>query len=165
MKKFLLSAVFAVVLPFAAHAETLKFPSEEPIVQVAIPHSWGPKETETGVDATSPDSAIYLSIDIADDKTMNKTIDDAIDFLVKNGVNIDADSKHEYPDTTVNGMKMGHLAWNGTDKDGPVHVQLGLVQPSEHKMLVITYWGSTDDEGKHEDAVNGIIDSLKAIND
>ncbi|MDK4743633.1 histidine kinase [Rhizobium sp. CNPSo 3464] len=165
MKHTLLVAAVAISFPMFAHAETLQFPSEEPIAEVSIPHSWGPKETETGIDATSPDSAIYFSIDIANDATMNKTVDDAVDFLVKNGVNIDAKSKHEFPDTTLNGMKLGHLEWDGTDKDGPVHVQLAFAQPSEHKMLVITYWGSTEDEAKQDDAVSGIISSLKPIND
>ena len=88
---------------------------------------------------------------------MNKTIEDAVEFLMKNGVEIDEKTKQEYPDTTLNGMKLGQIEWSGTDKDGPVHVHLGFAIPSEHKMLVITYWGSKEDEGKHEDAVNGII--------
>jgi len=165
MKKILLIAAFAVSIPLFAQAETLQFPSEEPIAEVSIPHSWGPKETETGVDATSPDSAIYFSIDIADDDTMKKTIDDAVDFLAKNGVEIDEKTKEEFPDRTLNGMKLGQIEWSGTDKDGPVHIHLAFAIPSEHKMLVITYWGSQEDEGKHEDAVDGIISSLKPITD
>jgi hypothetical protein len=166
MKKTLLIAVaFASTFPFLAHADTLKFPSDEPIAEVFIPHSWAPKETETGVDATSPDSAIYFSIDIADDKSMEKTISDAIDFLTKNGVEIDDKSQHEYPDSELNGMKMAHLEWKGKDKDGPVDVELGLIAPSEHKLLVVTYWGSKDTQDKHNDAVQKIMDSLKPIND
>ncbi|MFS8114040.1 histidine kinase [Rhizobium jaguaris] len=163
--KLLIAAAFAATFPFLAHGETLQFPSEEPIAEVSIPQSWAPKETDTGVDATSPDSAIYLSIDIASDKTIEKTIDDAVDFLVKNDVEIDAKSKHEFPDSVHNGMKMAHLEWDGKDKDGPVDVELGLFQASEHKILVVTYWGSKDTQDKHDEAMQKIMDSLKPIND
>jgi hypothetical protein len=59
-KNLMLLAAFAAVLPTVAHADTIKFPSEEPIAQITIPHSWGPKETESGVEATSDDSAVYF---------------------------------------------------------------------------------------------------------
>ncbi|UWU23622.1 histidine kinase (plasmid) [Rhizobium sp. CB3171] len=164
-KTLLIAAAFAAAFPLLAHAETIQFPSDEPIAEVSIPHTWGPKETETGVDATSPDSAIYFSIDIASDKTIDKTLDDVIDFLSKNGVDIDAKSKHEFPDSVLNGMKMAHLEWDGKDKDGPVDVELGLLQPSEHKLLIVTYWGSKETQDKHDEAVQGIMNSLKPLND
>ncbi|MBP0685903.1 hypothetical protein J8J21_22925, partial [Mycobacterium tuberculosis] len=74
-------------------AATLTFPSEAPVASITIPNSWGPKETEGGIDATSDDSAIYLSVDVADAKTSDKVISDAIDFLTENGVKIDDSTK------------------------------------------------------------------------
>lgn len=165
MKKLFLIAAILAAFPFLAQAETLQFPSDKPIAEITIPDSWEPKETDTGIDATSSDAAIYFSIDIANVSTIDQTVSDAIDFLRRNGVTIDAASKQDFPDTEVNGMKMGNLAWSGTDEDGPVHVQLGFVQPTEKQMLVITYWGSSGDEDKHSDAVIAIIKSLKQIKD
>ena len=65
----------------------------------------------------------------------------------------------------LNGMKMAHLEWDGKDKDGPVDVELGLLAPSEHKLLVVTYWGSKETQDKHDEAVQGIMHSLKPLND
>jgi hypothetical protein len=162
-KTFLLAAAFSAILPALAFADTIKFPSEEPIASITIPHSWGPKETETGVDATSDDSAVYFSIDIADSKTTDKVIGDAIDFLTKNGVNIDQSTQKDEGDHVVNGMKMGTLGWSGTDSDGPVDVQLGFLQPNEDKMLVVTYWGSKENDSKHDKEIGAMIQSLVPV--
>lgn len=162
MKRTILAAAI-VLAPFFAQAETLKFPSEAPIASVKIPDDWGPKETESGIDATSPDSAIYFSIDVANEKTMDKVIDDAIKFLTDNGVEIDASSKSDSGDVEINGMKFGSLEFDGKDEDGPVDVSLGFASPRDGKMLVVTYWGSKEMGEKHHNELVGILRSLKPV--
>jgi hypothetical protein len=160
LKKLILAAALAALLPAVSHAATLEFPSDAPIASITIPDSWGPKETETGIDATSDDSAIYLSIDVADAKTSDKVIDDAVAFLEKNGVKIDG-STQKQSDEKVNGMDMTNFDWNGTDDDGAVNVGLSVLSPSADKLLVITYWGSKGTQEKHGPELQSIIDSLK----
>jgi hypothetical protein len=163
MKKILAAAALVTLLsPSLSLAETLKFPSEAPIAQITIPDSWGPEETESGIQATSDDSAIYLSIDIADAKTSDKVVSDAIDFLQQNGVTIDEKTQKE-SDDTINGMKMSNLDWDGKDKDGPVSVGLSFVQPRPDKLLVITYWGTKGEQEKHGKELMALISSLKPI--
>ncbi len=163
MKKIIAAAALATMLaPTMSFAETLKFPSEAPIAQISIPNSWGPEETETGIQATSDDSAIYLSIDIADAKTSDKVVSDAIDFLQQNGVVVDEKTQKE-SDDTVNGMKMSNLDWDGKDKDGPVSIGISFVQPRPDKLLVITYWGTKGEQEKHAKELMALIGSLKAI--
>ncbi|MGO4440331.1 histidine kinase [Rhizobium sp. RAF56] len=161
-KLAILSAVFAAALPLLAHAETIEFPSDGPVASVSIPDSWGPKETETGVDATSGDNAVYFSIDVADEKSTDKVISDAVDFLTENGVAINAKTQKDDGSTEINGLEFTALEWDGTDKDGPVSVGLGFMSPKTGKMLVITYWGSKGDEDKHDKELKNIIQSLKA---
>lgn len=163
MKKLVLGTLIAAFLPVASYAATLKFPSDEPVASITIPDSWGPKETETGIDATSDDSAIYISIDVADPKTTDKVIDDAIAYLEKNGVKIDG-STQKKSDEMVNGMSMTNFDWDGTDSDGGVNVGLSLLAPSADKLLVITYWGSKGTQEKHGAELQAIISSLKAAN-
>lgn len=159
-KTFLIAAAFVVALPLAASAETLKFPSDAPVASVTIPDSWGPKETESGVDATSDDSAVYLSIDVADAKTTDKVVGDAIDFLGNNGVTLDPSTQKDEGESTVNGMKMSVLGWQGKDKDGPVEIELAFMQPSPDKLLVLTYWGSKDAGSKHDKEITAILSSV-----
>jgi hypothetical protein len=162
MKTLLAAALLAISFSTVSHATTLNFPSDEPIATIAIPDSWKPKETETGIDATSDDDAIYISVDIADAKTSDKVIDDAVAFLEKNGVKIDG-STQKQSDEKLNGMDMSNFDWTGTDNDGDVNIGLSIVSPKEGKLLVITYWGSKGTQEKHAAELTSIITSLKPV--
>ncbi|MDR7142932.1 histidine kinase [Rhizobium sp. BE258] len=161
MKILLAGVVLAALLPGISQAKTLEFPSDAPIAEIAIPDAWNPEETDTGIQATSADSAIYLSIDIADEKTTDKVIDDAVAFLEKNGVKIDG-STQKKSDEQINGMDMTNFDWTGKDDDGAVNVGLSLLSPKAGKLLVITYWGSQGTQEAHASELQGIISSLKA---
>ncbi|THF53611.1 histidine kinase [Allorhizobium terrae] len=160
MRIVLAAAILAAFLPSVSFADTLLFPSEEPIAQITIPADWEPKETESGIDATSADAAIYLAVDVANAKTSDKVIDDAIAFLKKNGVKIDG-STQKQSDEVINGMDMTNFDWTGTDEEGPVNVSLSVVSPKPGKLLVITYWGSKGKQEKHFGELQEIIGSLK----
>jgi hypothetical protein len=160
MKNTILAAAFVATLPMLAHAETIKFPSEAPVASVTIPESWGPKETESGVDATSDDSAVYVAIDVANGSTTDKVIDEAIDFLSKSGVKIDPSTQKDTEPTDVNGMKMATLDWDGTDEDGPVSVGLAIIATTPEKFLIVTYWGTKGEEDKHDKELASILMSI-----
>lgn len=162
-KTFVIAAAFAM-MPFLAHAETLVFPSDAPIASVTIPDAWGPKETISGIEAKSPDSAIYFSIDVATDKDMDKVIDEAVKFLTDNGVTIDAATQKDSGDVEINGMNFGSIEFDGTDADGPVEVSLGFASPTEGKMLVVTYWGTKATQDAHSADLGEILKSLKPSN-
>jgi hypothetical protein len=161
MKKTFAAAVIAAFLPAISHAATLNFPSDAPLASITIPDNWGPKETETGIDATSDDDAIYISIDIADSETSDKVIDDAVAFLEKNGVKIDASTQKKSSEK-LNGMDMTNFDWSGSDNDGDVSVGLSFLSPKPGKLLVITYWGTKGTQEQHGPEVQAIITSLKA---
>jgi len=137
------------------------FPSEAPVASVTIPDSWKPKETESGIDANSPDAAIYFALDVATGDNVEKVIGDAVDFLDKNGVKIDASTRKDDDSNEINGMKLSILNWQGTDADGAVNINLGVLSPAPNKILVLTYWGSKEDQAKHEKEVLGIIGSIQ----
>ena len=121
MKKlFAAAAVAALLFPAASFAETLAFPSDKPVASITIPDSWNPEETDTGIQATSSDEAIYLAIDVADAADAGKLVDEAIKFLDKNGVKVDESTQKQSEDT-INGMKMMNFDWSGKDKDGPAY--------------------------------------------
>jgi hypothetical protein len=160
MKTMLYAALMSALFSTVSYAATLDFPSDAPIASIAIPDDWGPTETETGIEATSADSAIYISIDVADAKTSDKVIDDAVAFLEKNGVKIDA-ATQKTSDEKINGMDMSNFDWTGTDNDGAVNIGLSVLSPKPGKLLVITYWGSKGTQEKHGPELMSIIQSLK----
>lgn len=164
MKRILASAILTLCIPMSVNAATLKFPSEAPIASIAIPDSWQPEETETGVQGTSSDSAVYLSVDIADSKSIERVTGDAIDFLSKNGVTIDPKTQKETPVEEVNGLQMTTLDWDGKDSDGPVSVGMAFLATSGEKALVVTYWGTKGEEDKHDAELGKILASIKLAN-
>ena len=161
MKRVSLLAALLAIIPFFAQAATLEFPSEAPIAAVTIPDTWNPKETISGIEATSPDSAIYFSIDVATDKSMDKVIEDAVNFLTENGVTLDAATQRDSGDVEINGMTFGSIEFDGTDSDGAVEISLGFASPAEGKMLVVTYWGTKATQDAHQTDLVGILTSLK----
>ncbi|MBB6489267.1 histidine kinase [Rhizobium lusitanum] len=163
MKKIIVLALLAFTSPLAAHAATFKFPGEKPVASITIPDSWKPEETDSGVEGTSDDSAVYLSADVANNKSIDKVVTDAIDFLAKNKVTIDPSTKKETPTTEVNGLQMGTLEWDGKDENGPISVGLLIVQVSADNALVVTYWGDKGAEDKHDAEVKAIVASIKPV--
>jgi hypothetical protein len=164
MKRFLSLAILTLCIPVAAHGATLNFPSEGPFASITIPDSWQPEETETGVQGTSSDSAVYLSVDVADTNSIEKVTSDAIDFLSQNGVTIDPKTQKETPVEEVNGLQMTTLDWDGKDSDGPVSVGLAFLATSGEKALVVTYWGTKGKEDKQDADLGKILASIKMAN-
>lgn len=161
MKKIVFLAAALAAFPMLANAKTIAFPSDAPVASVSIPDSWKPQETETGIDSTSPDSAVYFSLDVATDANVDKITDDAVNFLAKNGVKVDASTRKDDDSNEVNGMKLTLLNWQGNDNDGAVNITLGILSPAPDKMLILTYWGSKGDQDKHKQEVLDIIGSIK----
>jgi hypothetical protein len=162
MRILTLSLVLASAFISSALAETFKLPENNPVASFSIPDSWKPSETDAGIEAASVDGEIYLSIEYADADSMNDVIDNTIKFLDKQGVKV-GDKPSSTGDSTLNGMKISHMAYKGTDKDGPCEVSLSFVSVVEGKALVITYWGSADAANKHKDSLEKIVGSIEKI--
>ncbi|CAN7406309.1 histidine kinase [Rhizobium sp. LjRoot30] len=164
MKKTIFAAALAaMLLPSVSFAATLHFPSDDPVAEITIPDAWNPKETDSGIDATSDDNSIYLSIDVASAGTSDKVIDDVFKFLADNGVTVDPATQKQSEDE-INGMTMTSFDWSGTDKDGDVSISVALVAPKPDKLLVITYWGTKGEQEKNAAALVALITSLKPAN-
>lgn len=161
MKKFLLATALVLASPIFAAAAEFDLPGEGPVANITIPDDWKPEPTDNGVEANSPDAAIYLSVDLAEGKEGEQIVNDTIDWLTKDkGVTIDAATLKEST-LEVNGMQMSTLAWDGKDADGDASIGLGFVSPAEGKVLIITYWGTKGEQDKHEQALGAIINSIK----
>ena len=161
MKKLITAALFAAFLPAASYAATMEFPSDEPVASITIPDSWGPKETDSGIEANAGDDAIYLSIDVSDEDGTQYVIDGCFYFLKKSGVTVDLATQKE-SNGELNGMKATSLDWDGKDNDGDVSISLTFVSPKPGKILVITYWGTKGMQEQHGPELQAMITSLKA---
>lgn len=159
MKTALALTAAWIFLAGTAVAGEIQFPSDEPVASITFPDGWGEKETESGIDATSPDDSIYLAVDVTEPKDTTQTVTDAVEWLKGLGVTVDGSSAKEV-EGTLNGMPVFNIDWDGTDKDGPVSISLAAVAVGE-KILVVTYWGTKGEQEKNGAAMSAIINSLK----
>lgn len=163
MKSTLLAAFLAFAMPAAAMAAEIQLPSDAPVASVTIPDSWNPTEIDHGVEAVSSDEAVYLSIEVADEKSTDKIIEGIFSFLEENGVKVDAATQSE-TDNKLNGMDVSTIEWDGQDEDGPVSVGVTMLSPKPGKLLLMTYWGTKGEQEKHMNDFVGIIASIKPAN-
>src|SRR5947209_13429308 len=145
----------------SAQAKTMKVPNDDfAIASINIPDSWEPEEITNGVAGTSPDRAVYLSVvAVGSDKGMKAEIDDTFEMLKEHKVDLDESSKKENK-FKINDLEAEEMLYQGKDEDGPAAVSITFV-PVKEKLLVLTYWVSTDKEKKHADEVSKIVQSLK----
>ena len=119
MKSFLFAAAATFCLMTAAQAAEMPFPSDEPVAVVDWPDGWKSQETDTGVDASSPDDSIYLAIDVSDTKDAGTTVTDALKYFASKGVTVDP-ATEQRTETKLNGADYATITWGGKDADGTV---------------------------------------------
>ena len=144
-----------------AFAGEMVFPSDAPVASATFPDDWAPQETDTGIDVTSPDDAIYFAIDVTGPADINKTMHDAQAYLKEKGVEIDPASAKQ-TSGPLNGRQLISIEFEGTDEDGPVTITMGILALSDTNSLVLTYWGTKDtqDNGSYQTVVE-IVKSVK----
>lgn len=162
LKKFLLAALaFAALSPVAATlAGTFKLPEDKPTATVTIPDSWDPKKIDNGVEAQSPDDAIYLAVEATDEAGVEDMAKTAVEWLQEQGVKIDLATQKEQ-DFKVNGMEAGEIIWQGKDKDGACVCSLTFVVTGPKSALLITYWATPSEADKNKADVGKIVNSIK----
>jgi hypothetical protein len=161
MKSLIFAALFALSLPFAAHAKTYPIPDEDPVATVTLPDSWDADDLDDGVEVTSPDEAVYVAVEAADLLDVKSATVEAFKFFDEKGITIDKSSQKEH-EFEVGGMKAFELGFKGKDEDGPTNVSITVVTVSEKKVLMITYWASDEGEKNNADGLSKIINSIQA---
>ena len=144
-----------------ASAKTMKLPSDEfAVASIDFPSSWEPEEINNGVAAESPDKAVFLAaVAVGNEKGMNAELEDTFTFLKEHNVELDQKSKSE-DKFKIGNLDAEELTFQGKDEDGPAAVSIAFVTIKD-KVVVLTYWVSTDKEKEHQDEVGKILRSLK----
>ena len=155
-------AVAAFIFASSIDAKTIKLPNDEfAFAQITIPDSWEPSEVNNGVEANSPDKAVYISaVGVGSEKGMDSEIEDTFKMLKDHNVDLDQSSKKEQK-FEINGVEANELIFKAKDEDGPCTVSITFV-PIKNKVVVVTYWVTTSEEEKNSAAVGKIANSIKA---
>ena len=160
--RVVMTAACLALCPVLAHAKTYSIPDPNPIAVITIPDDWESKEIDKGVDGTSDDESVYVSIEVTELSDAAKAIAEAVVWLKSKDVVVDQSSMEKKP-ITINGLEGVQVKWDGKDEDGPTHVSLTLLQVTDTKGLVLTYWASPAGEKENLSDIVSIINSLKGI--
>ena len=153
--------IFATLATASADAKTFKLPDDDfAIASIDMPDSWKPKEIDGGVAGQSADDAVYLSVvAVGSEKGMNAEIDDTFEMLKTHNVELDESTKKENK-FKIGALEATELLYQGKDEDGPAAVSIVFV-PIKDKLVIMTYWVTTEKEKEHQAEVGKIVNSLK----
>ena len=70
MKALLIATLIALCLPAASRAKTYMLPDDEPVALIALPDAWAADDLDDGIEAVSPDEAVYVAVEAAAAETL-----------------------------------------------------------------------------------------------
>jgi hypothetical protein len=147
--------------PAAAFAKTFPIPADDPVATISLPENWEPSEYDGGVEATSPDGAVYVAVEMVRANDVGSTAEEGVKFFAKQGVSID-DKSLKTQDIKVNGLPAFDMTMSGTDKNGPTEVGMTLVGTNaDGKFLMLYYWGSEEGQKANLPDLKKITESLQ----
>jgi hypothetical protein len=165
VRHLFLSLVTVVTLTVSGRAGEFKLPDDDPVASFTIPSSWKPSEFEDGVEATSDDGSVYITVEAANvssSEDATKAMSESVKYLVKKGVTLDSDSAKQTK-SKINGMDVINVIWKGKDADGPCEVSLTIFVVTPKKGLLLTYWGPAEGAKKYDADLTAIVQSIKPL--
>jgi hypothetical protein len=162
LARAVLAAASLVLLPALAGAKTYSIPDPNPVAVITLPDDWDSTEIAKGVESTSEDEAVYVAIEVTELKDAAKGIADTVLWLKSKDVVVDQSTMEKQP-FSINGLEGVQVKWTGKDEDGPTNISLTLLQVTDTKGLILTYWASPEGEKANLKELVAIINSLKAL--
>lgn len=160
--RVVLTAACLVLLPTLTNAKTYSIPDPNPVAVITLPDDWESTEIAKGVESTSDDDTVYVAVEVTELKDAAKAIAEAVVWLKSKDVVIDEKTMEQKP-FSINGLDGVQVKWTGKDEDGPTNISLTLLQVTDTKGLVLTYWASPAGEKENIKELIAIINSLKAL--
>lgn len=111
----------------------------------------------------SPDTSIYVALEIEKAKDTQQAVLDAIIWLRKKGVKFDQSSQRR-KEGEINGLPVVQLEFDGKDDDGPTSVALSVFVLSGDRIGILTFWGSPEGQKKYASQLEAILKSLQPLN-
>ena len=164
MKKISVIVAICSVIALPIFAKSFKLPNDEfAVASIDFPKDWHPEEINNGAAGQSSDDAVYLAaVAVGSDKGMDAELDDTFAMLKEHKVKFDQSSKKENK-FKLNGQEVSELIFAGEDEDGPCSVSISFI-PVKDKIVVLTYWVTTEKEKEHQAEVGKILQSIKPVN-
>ncbi len=158
----IIAAGLILFVPALADAKSYTIPNPDPVAVVTMPDDWETTEIAKGIESNSDDNEVYVAVEVTELKDVAQAIADSIVWLKSKEVEIDRATQKQST-ITINGMTGVEVKWDGKDADGAAHVSLTVLQVTETRGLLLTYWASPEGEKDNLKHLMGIINSLKPV--
>ena len=162
MKKLLLGVAVAAALATSAFAKNLAVPTDDPVVTLTVPNTWTMKEIDFGYSAVSPGKDVAFYVEYAAGKRVKAMTDLNKEWLAENSIKTIGDPEESELD--FNGVKGSVLKFKAKDENGPTNVNFAFIPAGKERVIMLTLWGSDEEQEKHRSDVNAILSSIKPIN-
>lgn len=158
--KNFVAALLLSAAPLDAQAQVFAIPANDPVASIAAPDDWEPKIFGAGVEMTSPDTEIYIAMEVLKAYSLPLAIQQTVKTLARDGLKIDAGGPR---DIDVNGLKAHRFAYARKDKYDTANFTLTLVETARpDAFLMISYWGSEQAEKSYAAELGAILQSIRA---
>lgn len=157
-----LSVAFVICLASAAWSlgAAYKIPEDDAVATINAPAGWKANNYDKGIELTSDDGEVYIAIEATDAKGVEKSMDEAMEYLKSKGVTVDPKTVKQ-SEGKLAGKDAVMISWDGEDEEGPAKVQLMVVSVTNEKGVLFLYWASPDGEKNHQKEITRIAESLK----
>jgi opacity protein-like surface antigen len=162
MKKLLLGAAMALALMSPAWAKNLAIPTDDPVVTLTIPNTWTMKEIDFGYSAVSPEKDVVFYVEYAAGKRVKAMTDLNKEWLKENSIKTIGEPQEL--DLDFNGVKGSVLKFKAKDDNGPTNVNFAFIPAGKERVIMLTIWGSDEEQAKHGKDIDSILGSIKPIN-
>lgn len=160
MKRLWIVLAACIATADVCGAATHRIPEDNAVATVNTPVGWKANSYDKGVELTSDDGEVYIAIEATDAKGVEKSMDEAMQYLKSKGVTVDAQTVKQ-SEGKLAGKDSVMISWDGEDEEGPAKIQLMVVSVTNENGVLFLYWASPDGEKKHQKDIARIAESLK----
>lgn len=162
MLRTLFAAVMAaVVLSSPSQAVEVTLTPKMPVAKVDFPKGWSVTEIDRGVESRSPDEEVFLWFEVYASSEFNKVLKEHDTYFARQGVKVVGEAKTS--SNSLAGVTIQATNLPATWKGAPTVLRYLVFDFGKaNRQMMMSVWASPEGDKKHDAAVQGIIESLKA---
>jgi len=161
MKKLLMLTTCCALLADVANARNIAVPPKDPGAVITVPDAWKFEEFNSGYSAVSPDKDIFFSVEHTTKSKVETLFKNNKKWMKEN--DIDGSVKPTEDVVTLGGLSGMAYRFDTKDANGPTRVDFILLPAGKDRVMLLTLWASDKEREKHSSAIDGIMNSVKAI--
>jgi predicted Zn-dependent protease len=143
--------------PTAALAETVVHQGAK--VEISLPDGWKSQQDGDAMNVASPDGELMIVFVVLDSADAEKGFELIDKKLEESTGAIEWEEKPS--NDKINGMDCE--IWNGTAKDGTLHIEAVYIDTPADKSLGVYWFSTTESEAKFQKEIDLVVKGLKPV--